>query len=694
MPETISEWLPFDASQPKRRRAELVCVVCHGKKVKCDLQARTSEGYESCTNCDVWEKECHLRPSKRTKRRRLVRPGHSSRVPTPPATSASGDEATVSQTDAVADAIHVLSTGFNDFVPPPPPSRSRHSISEQHRHASSPHSAAPAVRSQEIHLAPSPSQRSQSSDARTEGVAESHTGDIDTGFLQVYAPENQSDAEKQALKACLDHKYSLSNPHEQDLQESFAETYFEYCYAWCPVLDSDTLASDIARSPLLANALATAASNVQPPLVPYEGPAEYYKKARTIFYEDEEADGLTTLMAVSLFYWWAPRPPSTVHRHSSWWWTSVLIRHAQQMNLHREPTASQVVSGNLNLGLRRRIWWTAFARERLTALCQSKPAIIDLDDCNIQEPTLSDFPSDLRSQRKGEIFIYWVRLCVIIGRIAKTLSRSTLPTTEISPDHHRQELVDWVKSLPPHLQLPIGSARTQNFDKDVHQLHLPYLTTIIVLHLKRSANTLPEALPPAILAASCIARILRDILSRGNTRFLMAITCWYTGTAFIPLLQACQIPHLAKDANDCLDILVRAADQLQIMWGSANVIRQGFSRLRGTNSGAIRVTRPEAENIEPIHDQTGVAMPDPPNVEAVTLDRGGFDDFDWTALFPFATQHTGGIADSLLTGRAHGTATRGFPSPDNALFHETLLNQFEDLFEPFVDYRLDFMVPG
>ncbi|KAK1487337.1 hypothetical protein CCUS01_03682 [Colletotrichum cuscutae] len=315
-------------------------------------------------------------------------------------------------------------------------------------------------------------------------------------------------------------------------------------------------------------------------------------------------------------------------------------------------------------------------------------------DLFVWEPTLSDFPSDLRSQRKGEIFIYWVRLCVIIGRIAKTLSHSTLPTAEISPDHHRQELVDWVNSLPPHLQLPIGSARTQNFDKDVHQLHLPYLTTIIVLHLKRSANTLPEALPPAILAASCIARILRDVLSRGNTRFLMAITCWYTGTAFIPLLQACQIPHLAKDANDCLDILVRAADQLQIMWGSANVIRQGFSRLRGTNSGTIRVTSPEAENIEPLHDQTGVVMPDPPNVETVPLDRGGFDDFDWTALFPFATQHTGGIADSLLTGRAHGTATRGFPFPDNALFHETLVNQFEDLFEPFVDYRLDFMVPG
>lgn len=329
----------------------------------------------------------------------------------------------------------------------------------------------------------------------------------------------------------------------------------------------------------------------------------------------------------------------------------------------------------------------------MTALCQSKPAIIDLDDCNIQEPSLSDFPSDPKSQRKGEIFLYWVQLCVIIGKIAKTLSRSTLPTAITPPDQHRQELVDWVKSLPPHLQLPIGTARTKTFDRDVHQLHLPYLTTIIVLHLKRSANTLPEALPPAILAASCIARILRDILSRGNTRFLMAITCWYCGTAFIPLLQASRIPHLAKDANDCLDVLERAADQLQIMWGSANVIRQGFERLRSTTSEKTQATRSEALDDPIIHDSIVPAAAGP-TTESEPLVPDSTDHFDWPALFPFATRHTGGIADNLLTDRENGTRTRGFPSPDNALFHEVLVNQFEDLFEPFEDYRLDFMVPG
>lgn len=207
---------------------------------------------------------------------------------------------------------------------------------------------------------PSSYQGTQPSASPTEGGGRSHGGDVDTGFLQVYGPENQLDAEQQELLASLDMEYPSSDPRQQELQQSFSETYFRYCYAWCPVLDRDTLEADLERSPMLANALALAASHVQPPLVKHEGPAEYYRKARMIFYNDEEADIITALKAISLFYWWAPRPPSIAHRHSSWWWTSVIIRHAQQMNIHREPTEEVAQAAGIDLGLRRRLWWTVF----------------------------------------------------------------------------------------------------------------------------------------------------------------------------------------------------------------------------------------------------------------------------------------------------------------------------------------------
>jgi hypothetical protein len=465
----------------------------------------------------------------------------------------------------------------------------------------------------------------------------------------------------------------------------------------------DSLASDTLRSSLLGNALALAGSHIRPPLIPHDGPAAYYKKATSILYNDEETDGLATLQAISLFYWWAPRSPAVAHRHSSWWWTSVLIRHAQQMNFHREPSPHYPDRDTLNLSLRRRIWWTAFARERLTALCQSKPCIIDPADCNIKEPTLADFPSDPKMQRKGEIFIYWVRLCAIIGRIAKSLSRSASstyppsPSSPTSPAQLRQELVDWVRSLPPHLQLPIGSNRTDSelFDRDVHQLHLPYLTTIIVLHLRRQLGSgLPQALPPAILAASCIVRILRDILSRGDARFLMPITCWYSGTAFIALLQACRVESLAGDANEGLDVLTNAVEHLKQMWGSAKVVRQAFDRLRRSQTTGNGPTQTRLERPDPALGGGGRAdlqLHGPPPAfltlgeNSTRASHAGHDeaaDVEWTALFPFVTRATGGIANALLPGPGPGMATT-FPSPESLLFQESFMWDYHGLLEPF-----------
>lgn len=343
-------------------------------------QARHGQGYERCTNCNASDKECQLRPSRRTKHRRVTEPGygrttftpppeHEPEHPDEPETAAErdpdnddGDEMNSdSRADMRLDTIQVASPEIH------PPSiswaqsdafahedlsliPSDHAPEQQHLQAES--NGPPT--------GPSP-QSQNSTESRAGMVSESQKGDIDTGFLQIYGRENEFDAQEQTSKACaLQQRPSMSDPQEQQLTESFIETYWEYCYAWCPVLDPDTVDDEIANSPLLANALATAASHIQPPLVSHRGPAEYYKTARTIFYDDEEPYGLTTLKAVALFYWWAPRPPTVVHRHSSWWWTSVLIRHAQQMNLHREPALDSPMRANLSLSVRRRIWWTAF----------------------------------------------------------------------------------------------------------------------------------------------------------------------------------------------------------------------------------------------------------------------------------------------------------------------------------------------
>ncbi|KAK5655051.1 hypothetical protein OQA88_5950 [Cercophora sp. LCS_1] len=668
MAEFVSDWLHFDNQQPKRKRADLVCSACHTKKVKCDLQSKSADGGSVCSNCHTTGTDCHVRPSKRKKN------AHSNQRSL--------------NTDPGPDP-----DSYRRSPSPPSPLEARRGsvVSVPPIPAHAPLSSTPLIVEPLQQPQPQPQQpprpprggangtpQSQHTNDLLTGAAtgRSNPSDVDTGFLNVFAPETQIDAERQ-FEAAIEPGHGEADGHQQELQQIYAETYMDFCYPWCPVLDVERIAEDTLRSPLLANALALAGSHIRPPLLPHEGPAEYYKRASSLFYNDEETGGIVTLQAISLFYWWAPRSISVAHRHSSWWWTSVVIRHAQQMNFHREPSMSHPLRNTLNLSLRRRIWWTAFARERLTALCQSKPCIIDPSDCSISAPTLADFPSDPKLQRKGEIFIRWISLCAIIGRVAKNLSR---PGAAF-PVHLRQELVDWVSTMPAHLQLPIGSARTQNFDRDIHQLYLPYLTTIIILHLRRSAHDLPQALPPAILAASCIARILRDILSRGDTRFLMAITCWYSGTAFTALLQACRIPRLAQDANDGLDVLTNAVEQLQQMWGSAHVIRQGFDRLRRGHTSGSGAGPGTTDVIGAGRMGVLEANPflDPGNAHEV-LDT--VDDFNWTVLFPFVTASTGGIAKALLQGPEPGMATQ-FPSPENIMYQDAFMVDYHGLLEPF-----------
>lgn len=311
-------WLHYSENQPKRKRADLVCVACHSKKIKCDLQLRKNDDKENCSHCASSGRDCEIRPSRREKKRK------SSGIHTH---NVQGDDNTSNGVDAllVADATFRALTESN-FQTGSGPSEVGMSPHQNHISPMSLHSIrirdfqsipSPqgAFQNVQTHIV-SPAEQRRPTNASQAETTPTQNGDVDSGFLQVYAPENQFDADNQAFVAQMEHRYSPDL--RPDLEQIFTETYFTYSYPWCPVLDRETLSADVARSPLLANALALASSHIQPPLLPHDGPESYYKRARKIFYDDEEADEMTSLKALCLFYWWAPQSPSRVHRHSSW----------------------------------------------------------------------------------------------------------------------------------------------------------------------------------------------------------------------------------------------------------------------------------------------------------------------------------------------------------------------------------------
>lgn len=94
-----------------------------------------------------------------------------------------------------------------------------------------------------------------------------------------------------------------------ELQQSFVETYFEYCWPWCPVLDKSTLwhSLETSPSPLLVNAIALLGTRLRPPIMKHAEASEYYSRAKMLFYTDQESNPIVSLQAIILFYWWAPR---------------------------------------------------------------------------------------------------------------------------------------------------------------------------------------------------------------------------------------------------------------------------------------------------------------------------------------------------------------------------------------------------
>ncbi|KAF9889916.1 hypothetical protein FE257_006788 [Aspergillus nanangensis] len=556
-----------------------------------------------------------VRPSKRSKRRqsRQSNSGIQSNHPLTPPTATEPSESSVHAFPVAASDDTVGENGFPSFSLGDICDPSPHSISDRGSHSAHP----PAHHSTHVDLP-------YISMPRQGDAADSYLGE--PGYGVVYGSEIRQDADGQ--RTHTDMFPELVDLPPPELQQGFEETFFEYCYTWCPVIDRDTIHADMDKSPLVVNALSLAASHVCPPVIKHADPAMYYDRVKQLFYGDKEPNLLMCLKSIALVYWWSPRPPSRVHRDSSWWWTTVAIRHAQHGGFHREPKPGQMVRSPVSPGLRRRLWWTFFARERLTAICQCRPCVIDTEDCNIPFPTLDDFPA---KTIQAEIFIRWVRLCATIGNIAKHLQRTSNNMISQFPVTLAKDLIHWAQTQPPHLSLPITAERTVAFNRDVHQLHLPYLAVIIVLHLSQTSSPqpLPRAYPAAILAASCIARILKDCLTRGRVRYLMGISCWYCGMAMLALLHARQIKHLASYAEEDLQIVLLALNELKLMWPTANIFLRGFERLRNNpgSSGQEDDLLFDLEDISTLHG------------------------IDWTSYFPFASPHTSALANILLANR-------------------------------------------
>ena len=226
-----------------------------------------------------------------------------------------------------------------------------------------------------------------------------------------------------------------------------------------------------------------------------------------------------------------------------------------------------------------------------------------------------------------------------------------------------------MNALPPHLHLPFSSSRTSNFDRHVHQLHLPYLTTLTLLYLSPSSQSLPRAYTTAILSASSVARIFEDYLARDSISFLPGMAGWYITIAILALLHARQVECLRNSANEQIDILFLALKEMAKLWHSSRMFLVGFEKLlNGSESRAGRTSHimaPETTTRSTLN-------------ELITDDGVNYLDF-----FPGSTVETSNLFKILLTQNPPSIFTEAQWTNDLSL-------QLQDLFDqPYDGVDLD-----
>ncbi|OBT75621.1 hypothetical protein VF21_05156 [Pseudogymnoascus sp. 05NY08] len=419
----------------------------------------------------------------------------------------------------------------------------------------------------------------------------------------------------------------------------------------CPIIDQETLkVPDIGGSLLVQQTLALVGSLIQPSLLHDEEPSSHYANAKALLHREDDRNPLAALLAVMLFYWWSTCAPHV----------------AQELGFHRELPVGQALRPGETAGLRRRIWWSLYARERIISICQGRPCIINPRDCNVRKPSRDDFPdaNDLRA----EIFVQWVQLCTTVGRVADHLRCG--PSTDNVVADLLEELREWAHGLPAHLRLPFfDTTLTQQYERDICLLHLPYLSTIILLNMKRSGVNIPTANTVAMLSACCVARIFEEFLVSGSLRFLQGMAGWHIAIATLALLHARQVRGRKETADAHIHVLRVALGEISQRWESAKMYDKGVQRLLAVQDRTLAEIQASCPQDHLMRQ---------PDQDLISNNITLAEEQDGLKYFPGATKEISPLFGILLSKNELGSA---FPHENT----DNLGTPFYDLFDNSFD---------
>ncbi|KAK2871753.1 hypothetical protein FQN49_002865 [Arthroderma sp. PD_2] len=379
------------------------------------------------------------------------------------------------------------------------------------------------------------------------------------------ATESLTEEDIQILQ--LQHAFDLP---PRAVREGLIDTFMKRCAPWMPIVERSWLMErrDSQPSILLLQAVFLAASRVSsaPAVTAYASSNEFYRRAKALFWSGYEKNTITVITAVCILHWYNPEGPEHVSINTSGFWNRIGVGLAYQIGLHKEPPAGREAP------LRRRLWWTLYARDCLISASHGRPRAINVEDNDVRPLTPEDFYG---CSVNDALFSAHVEVSALLGEVTQCCCRRALTRQRrISIEN---ALYRWSRELPEQLRLfrrvcpPEGSTSSKlvlmPYNFEARQLHITYFVILAILYRTSSPGNTPSA--AAILASSFISGIFEDFLARDEIRFLGPIFTFYLLASGVGLASCYSYPHLWERAQQDLRIICNSQKELSKRWPSA-----------------------------------------------------------------------------------------------------------------------------
>lgn len=165
-------------------------------------------------------------------------------------------------------------------------------------------------------------------------------------------PKDQGSRLTSADLQLLTHQGAFQLP-PKPVQDEFISAYMEYCSPWTPIVETSWLQSQSVSYLLLQSILLAASRVVRQRSDTQWTSADFYRRAKLLFFFGHEQDPLISMVSAVLLHWYNPVGPETISTDTSGFWLRTAESIAFQVGLHKEPARH-----DRNRALKRRLWWT------------------------------------------------------------------------------------------------------------------------------------------------------------------------------------------------------------------------------------------------------------------------------------------------------------------------------------------------